>query len=124
MDLEYRFENEAIGRERENILDTLILLDNYNQIYTPEGEKLVEEMNKYYETHRDSIHKEFINFYISELKRPSMVNLGIIYQEIRDGNLSYMKELLNLFQENYGDFHPEHPYHKYLTEISRIYDRE
>ena len=124
MDLEYRFENEAIGRERENILDTLIQLNNYNHKYTPEGEKLVKEIDQYYESNRDSINKEVNKFYIEILKKPSMVNLGTIYREIRDGDIGNKRELLNLFQENYKDFHPEHPYHKYLTEISRIYDRE
>ena len=124
MDLEYRFENEAIGRERENILDTLIQLNNYNHKYTAEGEKLVKEIDQYYESNRDSINKEVNKFYIEILKKPSMVNLGTIYREIRDGDIGNKRELLNLFQENYKDFHPEHPYHKYLTEISRIYDRE
>ena len=124
LDLEYRFENEAIGRERENILDTLMQLNHFNQIFTPEGEKLIDEIEQYYDSHRDSISMETMKFYIRELKEPSMVNLGIIYKETREGDIGFKKELLNLFQERYRDFHPDHPYHKYLTEISRIYDNQ
>ena len=124
MDLEYRLENEAVGRERENILDTIMLLNQLNQVYTSEGEKLLSEITQYYEAHRDSISEEGIKFYIGVLEKPSMVNLGIIYQEIRDGDIRHKKEILKLFQDNYRDFHPEHPYHKYLTEISRIYDNQ
>lgn len=122
MDLEYKFENEAIGRERENILDTLAQLNQFNQVYTAEGERLIKEMEEYYETHKDSIMEESKKFYFGVLKKPSMINLGNIYQDIREGDIGYKKELLNIFQENYRDFHPEHPYHKYLKEICKIYD--
>ena len=104
LDLEYRFENEAIGRERENILDTLMQLNYFNQIFTPEGEKLIDEIEQYYDSHRDSISMETMKFYIRELKEPSMINLGIIYKETREGDIGFKKELLNLFQERYRDF--------------------
>lgn len=122
MNLEYRFENEAIGRERENILDTLIQLGREKKHLTPEGQKLMEEWNQFYNNKRDSINQEFIKYYLKEFEIPDMINLGNMYQEIRENNLGFSGELLKLFQKNYKDFHPEHPYHKYLMEMSRIYD--
>lgn len=121
MELEFRLENEAIGRERENLLNEIMELYQNDKAYTPEGKKLSEEYSLFYENNKDSIMWEILKFEKKEFSKPSMTGLGMLYSNVRQPETN-VKEFIQIFLRSYKDFHPEHPYHKYLTEISKLYE--
>ena len=76
---------------------------------------------QWYNENKDSIFNCFFKFDYENFKNPSKIGLALLYSKVRQANNSTEK-YIKIFRENYKDFYPEHPYHRYLTEISRIYE--
>lgn len=106
-------------QEEIEINNQIKSLNEENKIFTPEGLKARDEYYDFLDTSRDSLKNLELQFYKKELNPPSLNGLAQIFT-----NLKYKSELSDslilLFEENYSNFMPDHPYHKFITEMTRV----
>ena len=116
-ELHKKLKESFYGKQRREIQEQIDELWEEDKIYSSEGKIVNENYNNFIATSIDSIQIEHLKFFKEQFKEPSLVGLGEIYGYIKFNWET--EELIQLFEEIYSDFMPEHPYSIYLSKLSK-----
>lgn len=116
-ELKKQKENKLDSNDEEEINKKIQELFSENKFFSPEGEKVWEAYQDFLIASVDSVRNLRMEFYRKELSEPSLNGLAEIYQQLKYKS-GLETELLSLFENNYSDFMPDHPYSKFIKGLA------
>lgn len=104
-------------KDKEEVNNKIRALYEEDKMYTPEGKITMEKYYNFMDTSVLSLQNEELLFINQEIKKPSLTGLGEIYRNLKY-NSPLTDRLLVIFEDNYSDFMPEHPYSILISQIA------